>query len=281
MKVLLVIVIALVASAALPVPARAADEPVVAMIGTGTLASTFGPAVARAGYPLVYGSREPARASVEALVAHSGKAASATTPREAAAQARIVILAVPRDVLDTVVAGLGDLDGKIVVDVSGGKKRVAADGYLELIPGPSNAERLQAHHPEVQLVRINLPLMAYFVDPKLVGTPPTVLIAGDHSQARGEVAQLIFDLGLDPWDAGPLRFAQVFDAMNTMAMVPAQQGRMEGYEWRLMPSAPLACFTDVQALFGFGEPRERDRLRAFPRREPAVPCEEWKRRLGW
>ena len=41
--------------------AAADDKPVVAMIGTGTLASTFGPAVGRAGYPVVYGSRDPAR----------------------------------------------------------------------------------------------------------------------------------------------------------------------------------------------------------------------------
>ena len=34
-------------------PVVAEDRPVVAMIGTGTLASTFGPAVGRAGYPVV------------------------------------------------------------------------------------------------------------------------------------------------------------------------------------------------------------------------------------
>ena len=262
-------------------PAAATDKPVVAMIGTGTLAGTFGPAIGRAGYPLVYGSRDPARASVAELVAKSGPGASAVSPSEAAAKAQIVILAVPRDVLDEVTDGLGALDGKIVVDVSGGMKRVAADGYLELIPGQSNSERIQSRHPAARVVRINLPLMAYFVDPNLVGTPPTVLIAGNHSEAREAVARLIFALGLDPWDAGPLRFAQVFDAMNTMALVSAQQGRVEGYEWRLMPSAPLACFTDVSALFGFGRPKERDDVRAFPRREPAVPCEEWRRRLGW
>ena len=259
----------------------AQDKPVVAMIGTGTLASTFGPAIGKAGYPLVYGSRDPARTSVRELVEKSGSEASAVKPSEAAAQAQIVILAVPRDVLDEVTDGLGDLDGKIVVDVSGGMKRVAADGYLELIPGESNSERIQSRHPKARVVRINLPLMTFFVKPSLVGTPPTVLIAGNDSAAREAVARLIFDLELDPWDAGPLRFAQVFDAMNTMMMVPAQQGRLEGYEWRLMPSAPLACFTDDSKLFGFGRPRELDRLRPFPRREPAIPCDEWKKRLGW
>ena len=262
-------------------PAAAEDKPVVAMIGTGTLASTFGPAIGRAGYPLVYGSRDPARSSVSELVGKSGAGASADSPRKATSMAQIVILAVPRKVLDEVTDGLGDLDGKIVVDVSGGMKRVAADGYLELIPGQSNSERIQSRHPGARVVRINLPLMVYFEKPLLVGTPPTLLIAGNDSEARQAVARLIFDLGLDPWDAGPLRFARVFDAMNTMAMVPSQQGRIEGYEWRLMPSAPLACFTDVSVLFGFGRPKELDRLRPFPRREPPIPCDEWTRRLGW
>jgi len=256
-------------------------KPVVAVIGTGTLSSTLGPAIGRAGYPVVYGSREPARGSVSALVKQTGSNASAASPRESAAQAQIVILAVPRNVLDEVVAGLGGLDGKILVDVSSGTKRVAADGYLELIPGESNSERIQASHPRARVVRMNLPLMAYFVNPLLVGTPPTVMLAGNDPLAREVVARLVFDMGLDPWDAGPLRFSQVFDAMNTMALVPQQQGRVEGYEWRLMPSAPLGCFTDVAKLFGFGRPNETDSVRPFPRRDPPIPCDEWRRRLGW
>lgn len=55
-----------------------------------------------------------------------------------------MILAVPRNMLDDVVAGLGNVDGKILVDVSGGMKRAAADGYLELIPGESDSERIQS-----------------------------------------------------------------------------------------------------------------------------------------
>ncbi len=262
-------------------PTAAEDKPVVAVIGTGTLASTFGPATGRAGYPVVYGSRDPARASVSTLVTNTGPKASAASPREAAANAQIVILAVPRNVLDEVVASLGNLDGKVVVDVSGGTKRVAADGYLELVAGESNSERIQSRYPGARVVRINLPLMAYFVDPLLVGTPPTVMLAGNDPLARESVARLIFDMGLDPWDAGPLRFSQVFDAMNTMALVPQQQGRIEGYEWRLMPSAPLGCFTDVSKLFGFGRPNELERVRLFPRRDQLVACEEWRRRLGW
>jgi len=275
------ILVALVGLGCLVAPVAARDKPVVAMIGTGTLAGTFGPAIGRAEYRVIYGSRDPARESVRALVERTGSKASAGSQRAAVADAQIVILAVPRDVLDEVTDSLGELDGKIVVDVSAGVKRVAADGYLELVPGKSNSELIQSRHPTARVVRINLPLMTFFVDPLLVGTPPTVLIAGDESSARQMVAQLIFDLGLDPWDAGPLRFSQVFDAMGTMAQVPAQQGRIEGYELRLMPSAPLSCFADVSKLFGFGRPKELDSLRKFPRRDQPIPCEEWRKRLGW
>jgi predicted dinucleotide-binding enzyme len=267
--------------AGLLAPVSAQDKPVVAMIGTGTLAGTFGPAIGRAGYRVVYGSRDPARESVRALVARTGAKAAAASQREATKGAQIVVLAVPRTVLDDVTDNLGELDGKIVVDVSGGLKRIAADGYLELVPGPTGSERIQSRHATARVVRVNLPLMTFFVDPLLVGTPPTVLVAGNDPRARQAVAQIIFDLGLNPWDAGPLRFSQVFDAINTMGLVPAQQGRVEGYELRLMPSAPLSCFTDVSELFGFGRPKELDNVRPFPRREQPIPCEEWRRRLGW
>jgi predicted dinucleotide-binding enzyme len=274
------ILVVLVGLGGLVAPAAAQDKPVVAIIGTGTLAGTVGPAIGKAGYPVVYGSRDPARDSVRALVERTGPQSSATSPAEAASAAELIILAVPRRVLDEVTDGLGDLDGKIVVDVSGGVKRVAADGYLELVPGASNAERIQTRHPAARVVRINLPLMVFFAAPQLVGTPPTVLIAGDDPAARESVARLVFDVGLDPWDAGPLRFARVFDAFNTLNLVPAQQGRQEGYELRLMPSVPLSCFVDMSELFGFGTPAELARLRPFPRRDAAVPCDEWLRRLG-
>jgi hypothetical protein len=90
----------------------------------------------------------------------------------------------------------------------------------------------------------------------------------------------MFDVGLDPWDAGPLRFSRIFDALNTMFLVPLQQGRTEGYELKLMPSVPLSCFIDVAEFFGFGRPYDLERLAPFPRRDPPIPCGEWRRRLG-
>lgn len=261
-------------------PLSAQEKPVVAVIGTGTLASVLGPAIGQQGYRVVYGSREPEREVVRSLVARTGTDAAAAHPSAAAAQASIIILAVPREVLHEVMATLGSLHNKVVVDVSGGRKRVADDGYLELVPDSAFAEEIQARHSESRVVRINLPNMILFLNPTLLGERPTVLIAGNDPQARAAVARLIFDTGMDPWDAGPLRFARVFDAINVMNLIPAQQGRVEGYELKLVPSIPFSCFFDMAEYFGFGRPQDLDNLTTFPRRDTVVSCDEWMRRAG-
>ena len=255
------------------------DKPAVAMIGTGTLAGTLGPALGKAGYRVIYGSRDPARESVRTLVTRTGPKASAVSQREAAAQARIILLAVPGEVVEEVASNLGALDGKIIIDVSGGAKRVAPDGYLELVSDSTRAERIQAKHPGMRIVRINLPSMILFMEPMLLGTRATVPIAGNDARAREAVANIMFDLGVDPWDAGPLRFSRVFDAMNVMGLIPAQQGRAEGYEVKLVPSVPWSCFFDPAELFGFGKPYDLNQLPKFPRRDSLLSCDEWRRRL--
>lgn len=255
------------------------DKPVVAIIGTGTLAGTLGPAMGRQGYPVIYGSRDPSREAVKDLVKRTGPKASVLTQQEAAAKAPIVILAVPGAVVEEVAGSLGDLGGKIIIDVSGGEKRVAKDGYLELASDTSRAERIQSKHPKMRVVRVNLPLMIFFDHPELLSTRPTTLIAGNDPRAREAAANIMFDLGVDPWDAGPIRFARIFDAINVMNMIPAQQGRSEGYELKLMPSVPLSCFVDMAELFGFGKPYDLKELPKFPRRDAVVSCDEWQRRM--
>jgi predicted dinucleotide-binding enzyme len=255
-------------------------KPTVAIIGTGNLALALGPALGKSGYSVVYGSRDPARDAVRTLVQLTGPRASAVSPREAAAQAQVIILAVPGEVVEQVAGELGALPGKIIIDVAGGEKRIAADGYLELVSDSAHAERIQARHPGNRVVRLNIPSIAFFTNPQLVATRPSVLIAGNDPSAREAAATIMFELGLDPWDAGPLRFARTFDAFNTMAMIPWQQRRMEGYELKMVPGVPLPCFIPVVEAFGFGQPYDLGNLPNFPRRESAVSCEEWGRRLG-
>lgn len=260
-------------------PPAPPEKGAVAIIGTGTLAGALGPALGAQGYRVIYGSRDPARDAVKALVQRSGPNATAVSQPEAASQAPVVVLAVPGEVVVDVAGTLGDLGGKIVVDVSGGEKRVAADGYQELTSDSARAEQIQARHPTMRVVRINLPNIVYFMDPLVTKTRATVFVAGNDPKARETVANMLFDVGVDPWDAGPVRFARLFDAFNTLANIPGQQRRPEGYQVVMMPTVPFSCFFDMVEFFKFGEPSELKQLPTFPRREPAPTCDEWMRRL--
>ncbi len=70
----------LVASFLIQATAQAAT---IAVIGTGQVGSALGPEFAAQGHTIVYGSREPMREDVQALVARTGDAASAAIPAEA------------------------------------------------------------------------------------------------------------------------------------------------------------------------------------------------------
>ena len=67
----------------------------IAVIGTGNVGSALGPRFAQLGHVIIYGSREPGRADVQALVTRTGGDASARQPAEAARDADIVVIAVP------------------------------------------------------------------------------------------------------------------------------------------------------------------------------------------
>ena len=85
---------------------RSAAAETVAMIGTGNVGAALGRRFAENGHKIVYGSRDPSAADVRELVAATGHGAVAVTQAEAAAQADIVVLAVPWSAAEDVVRAL-------------------------------------------------------------------------------------------------------------------------------------------------------------------------------
>ena len=88
----------------------------IAVIGTGNVGEALGPEFAAQGHTIVYGSREPMREDVQALVARTGNGATARLPAEAVTGADMVVLAVTGTAAVEVTRGLGDLTGKIIID---------------------------------------------------------------------------------------------------------------------------------------------------------------------
>ena len=186
---------------------------IIAIIGTGEVGSALGPEFAAQGHEIVYGSRDPDRDSVRELVARTGGSASAAGQADAVAGADIVVLAVPWYAVEEVVADIGDLSGKIVIDPTN-PRMVGDDGLRDFAVDPSNAEWIQRWAPQSRVVKaFNTMGWETMVDPDSTGGPVTVPIVGDDSVAKAVVAGLIEGMGLEPIDLGPVRYAHVVEGM--------------------------------------------------------------------
>lgn len=206
------------------------DRPTVAIIGTGDMGDSLGPRFAGLGYPVVYGSRNPDGDKVRALVEKSGKNARAATPAEAAQAAEILVLAIPWPAMETVAQNLGELDGKIVIDISMPSEQ-GEDGYMVALVETSSAEMIQSWNPRARVVKAFATLGSHVIDnPKVVGGPVTVPIASDDREAKEQVARIAAAMGLDPVDAGPLRLARDIEALQRIYMVPLLQRRTAAWE---------------------------------------------------
>ena len=194
------------------VPALASGE-TIAVVGTGQVAGALGPEFAELGHTIVYGSRNPSRDDVTALVERTGHGASATTPADAASGADIIVLAVPGGAIEVVTKSLGDLSGKIIIDPTNPLRR-NEDGFFEMSVETSNAELIQGWAPGAHVVKaFNSLNWRQMVDPESSAGPISILIVGDDAEAKAFVASLAEGMGLEPIDLGPVRYARHVEGM--------------------------------------------------------------------
>jgi predicted dinucleotide-binding enzyme len=88
----------------------------IGILGAGSVGGTLGKQWAARGHEVCFGARDPRGAKVRGLLGQAGPKAKAASVREAAAFGEVVVLAVPYDVLRTILAEAGDLGGKVVHD---------------------------------------------------------------------------------------------------------------------------------------------------------------------
>jgi NADPH-dependent F420 reductase len=184
----------------------------IAVTGTGDVGGALGPKFASQGHTIVYGSRDPERNKVKELVERTGENATATTPADAAAQADMVVLAVPGLMVEEITKSLGDLSGKIIVDPTNPLERRM--NRLEHAVDTSNAEIIQAAAPGAYVVKaFNTLNWKTMVDPASAGGPVSIPLVGDNARAKEKVAELVAGMGLEPIDVGPLRDARWVEGM--------------------------------------------------------------------
>ena len=178
-------------------------KPKIGLIGSGNVGGALGRSWARAGYDVMFSSRN--LDDNRALAAEIGSRAQAGTPQEAAAFGDVVLLAVPYGALPALGATLGDsLRGKVVLNASNpfpdrdgeiateAREKGAGLMSAELLPGARIVRAFNA----IGAARMG----SAYEEPGRIGMP----IASDDSEAIEIASQLIRDLGYEPVLVGGL-----------------------------------------------------------------------------
>jgi NADPH-dependent F420 reductase len=177
----------------------------IGILGAGNIGGNLGRRWAQNGHEIRFGVRAPNE--IAALLAECGPNASAGDPRSAAAFGDVVVVALPWAAVAEVLAQLGDLRGKIVVDATNPLKW--QDGPVHAIEG-SAAETIAGLLPGARVVKAFNTLGAeHILHPVVGGLPADAFVCTDDDQARAAVAELASQIGFRPLDLGPLRNARV------------------------------------------------------------------------
>lgn len=210
---------------------------IVAVLGTGHFGGAIGPRLARAGHAVVYGSRTPRSDAVRTLVARSGPQASVASLGEAVSQADVVVFAVPWKPIKAILAGLGSLSGKLVIDPMIADPKVA-NGYLfPANASRSAAEQLQSWVPKAHVISA-FSTISYkdLANPARASGPISIPLAGNDQPSRDRAAGLISDIGLHPVDFGTLVAARYIETLLWMeVMYIARHQKKKMFELYMRP----------------------------------------------
>jgi NADPH-dependent F420 reductase len=173
----------------------------------------------QADHAIVIGSRDPARARAKAaeLRAATGRdAISGESNRDAAAQADVVVVALPWNGLATTLPEVRDAcRGKVVIStvvpLSFGTSRLFTPP-----PVGSSAEEAQALLPESRVVAAFHHIAAHELSDTDHGIDCDLLYCGDDADAKEAAAALGASLGLRPLDIGPLTNAGPLEGITAV-----------------------------------------------------------------
>jgi 8-hydroxy-5-deazaflavin:NADPH oxidoreductase len=193
----------------------------IAIIGAGNVGRALATSLIRAGHDVTITAEHADHAT--AAASQTG-ATAAPSNASAAADAQVVVLAVPAESIGRIASAMGSsLDGKVVIDVTN-RPTPSADGSTTSI-----AEELQGRIPGAHVVKaFNTVFASRQADPKVGGISPDGFVAGDDATAKQTVLDVVESVGFRPVDAGSLASARTLEGMAWLNI----QRNMAGGTWQ-------------------------------------------------
>lgn len=167
----------------------------IAVLGTGQVGRTLGTGLLGLEHTVTMGSRTADNAAGTAWATEHG--ATCATFADAASGAELVVLAGSGKHALDILAAAGDLDGKVVWDVT--NPLDFSQGFppsLTVANTDSLAEQLQRAHPSARVVKaLNMVANAVMVDPSRLPGDSTLILCGDDADAKAQVTGVLEGFG--------------------------------------------------------------------------------------
>jgi hypothetical protein len=174
----------------------------IGIIGTGGIGQALAGHIAKAGFEIIVSnSRGPE--SLAALVSKLGPRAKAGT-RQAAAQADVVVLAVPWVHVRDALSDLPPWNGRILMDAT--NPIIEPDFQLADLNGRTSSEIVASLAPGARVVKAaNTLLRAVLAaDPNEAGGHRVLFMSGDDAAAKAQVDSILSKIGFATIDVGGL-----------------------------------------------------------------------------
>ena len=199
--------------------------------GSGALGAALAMRWAKAGHPIVIGTRDPSRAGpLEAIRAAIPQASvRALGYAEAAAAGEIAVLTVPfaahRATLEAVREAV---QGKILVDATAPLVPPKV-GTVQLPPGGSAAKAAQEFlGTGVRVVSAFQDVAAHKLAQLDLAIDCDVLVTGDDVEAREAAIRLVETAGLRGWHAGPIANSAAAEALTSVLIHINRRYKIDG-----------------------------------------------------
>jgi predicted dinucleotide-binding enzyme len=197
----------------------------IGILGSGLMGGKLGTLFARAGHDVVF-SYARSQEKLKGLARDASGKARPGTPREAAQEADVLLLAVHWSRIDDVLKQAGHLVGKIILSCS--LPMNADDTELVVAHTSSGAEELARRTAGARVVAAfnTVPSEVLFgvYEGRRSATRPSLVYCGDDARGKEVASRLISDVGFDPLDAGPLRIARYLEPFGLLVAQLAYEG---------------------------------------------------------
>ncbi|MBA3875131.1 MAG: NAD(P)-binding domain-containing protein [Anaerolineae bacterium] len=177
----------------------------IAILGTGNIGSTLGNKWIKAGHTVYFGTRNPQKPEVQALIKKLGTNAHALSIDEAIKSGEVLLFAIPGNTMDeTITAHAAALDGKIIID--------AANKITS--PVIDSLGTFAAQTPKAKLYRaFNAYGWENFENPQFGSNTADLFFCGTDGESRTTLEKLIADVGLNPVYLGGTDQAPLVDSL--------------------------------------------------------------------